>query len=313
MQPGVDAAEEGPEEVLAPGLGLLGVAPVHVDQPQRALRARGLQAAYEVRDRRVPAAAAAERGDGDRDAQPLGAGRHRASRLERRGPVAQHVEQSLGDEHAERPGRAAPTDQPTQPGTHAAAIVARPVRRLETRLDGPVLIAPNVFQDERGFFSETFRASVLAELGIDEPFVQDNHSRSSRGTVRGMHFQIGEGASKLVRCGRGTIVDVLVDIRRGSPQYGRWEAFELSDSNMHVLYAPIGFAHGFCVVSEVADVLYKQSGYYSEDVERGFRFDDPDVGIEWPVAREELIFSPRDATAPLLREIAADLPFRVGG
>jgi dTDP-4-dehydrorhamnose 3,5-epimerase len=183
------------------------------------------------------------------------------------------------------------------------------VQPLETKLDGPILIAPKVFPDERGFFCETFRANVLAELGIDEDFVQDNHSRSRRGIVRGMHFQIGEGASKLVRCGRGTIVDVLVDIRRGSPTYGQWEAFELSDDNLHVLYAPIGFAHGFCVMSDIADVLYKQSNYYSGEVERGFRYDDPEVGIEWPVKGEEMLVSERDATAPLLSEIAGELAF----
>jgi dTDP-4-dehydrorhamnose 3,5-epimerase len=183
------------------------------------------------------------------------------------------------------------------------------VQRLPTTIDGPVLIAPSMFRDERGFFCETYRANVLAELGIEETFVQDNHSRSGRGTVRGMHFQVGAGAAKLVRCGRGAILDVLVDIRRGSPTYGRWEAFELTDENMHVVYAPVGFAHGFCVLSDVADVLYKQSNYYSGDVERGFRFDDPDVGIEWPIARAEATFSARDAEAPLLREIADELPF----
>lgn len=184
------------------------------------------------------------------------------------------------------------------------------MQRLETKLDGPVLIAPRISFDDRGFFCETFRANVFADLGIEEDFVQDNHSRSARGTVRGMHFQIGEGASKLVRCGRGAIVDVLVDIRLGSPSYGRWEAFELSDTNMHVLYAPIGFAHGFCVTSDVADVHYKQSNYYSGELERGFRYDDPEVGIEWPLPEHAWIVSDRDASAPLLSDIADDLPFR---
>jgi dTDP-4-dehydrorhamnose 3,5-epimerase len=183
------------------------------------------------------------------------------------------------------------------------------MQRLQTKLDGPVLIAPKVFPDDRGFFCETFRANVLAEFGIDEEFVQDNHSRSARGVARGMHFQIGDGASKLVRCGRGTIIDVLVDIRRGSPAYGQWEAYELSDENMHVLYAPIGFAHGFCVMTDVADVLYKQSNYYSGDVERGFRYDDPAVGIAWPLPVDQLVVSDRDAMAPLLSEIADELAF----
>ena len=138
-----------------------------------------------------------------------------------------------------------------------------PFERLETRIDGVGLIQPRLIGDERGFFVETYRRNEFAELGIDEEMVQDNHSRSKHGIVRGMHFQIGEGASKLVRCGRGTIVDVVVDLRRGSPTFGEWEAFELSDENGRIVYCPIGFAHGFCVVSDVADVFYKQSNYYS--------------------------------------------------
>ena len=184
------------------------------------------------------------------------------------------------------------------------------MERVPTRLAGPVLIQPAVHGDERGFFTETFRAAVLAErFGIAEDFVQDNHSRSARGVVRGMHFQIGAGASKLVRCARGAIVDVLVDLRRSSPTFGQWEAFELDDERQRILYVPIGFGHGFCVVSEVADVCYKQSAYYSGEVERGIAFDDPDVGIAWPLPAAELLPSERDRTAPLLREVAASLPF----
>src|ERR687890_240644 len=165
------------------------------------------------------------------------------------------------------------------------------MERLETRLDGPVLIQPRILGDERGFFCETYRREVFAELGIPEEMVQDNHSRSGRGIVRGMHFQIGDGAAKLVRCGRGHIVDVVVDLRRGSPTYGEWEGFELSDENGRIVYCPIGFAHGFCVVSEIADVFYKQSNYYSDEHERGIKYDDPAVGIEWPLPVEELIQS----------------------
>ncbi len=186
------------------------------------------------------------------------------------------------------------------------------MRTIPTRLEGPMLIEPLVLGDERGFFCETYRRNVLAGLGIGEEMVQDNHSRSRRGIVRGMHFQIGEGASKLVRCARGEIVDVVVDLRRGSPTFGRWEAFELSSENMRIVYCPIGFAHGFCVVSEEADVMYKQSNYYSPTVERGFAYNDPDVGIEWPLPVEELIPSQRDATAPRLSEVADELPFRYG-
>src|SRR5947209_16568675 len=152
------------------------------------------------------------------------------------------------------------------------------MRTLETRLDGPILIESNVIGDERGFFCETYRQSVFAELGVVEQMVQDNHSRSRRGVVRGMHFQVGRGVAKLVRCGRGAILDVVVDIRRGSPTFGQWEAVELSDENMRIAYCPIGFAHGFCTLSNHADVLYKQSSYYSDEVERGIKYDDPDIG-----------------------------------
>ena len=183
------------------------------------------------------------------------------------------------------------------------------MQRLETRLDGPILIAPKVLGDERGFFSETYRRGVFEDLGIPGEMVQDNHSRSRRGIVRGMHFQIGRGAAKLVRCGRGAIFDVVVDLRRGSPTFGQWEGFELTEENMHVAYCPVGFAHGFCVLSDVADVLYKQDNYYADATERGIAYNDPDVAIEWPLPTEELIASERDATAPRLRDIADELPF----
>jgi dTDP-4-dehydrorhamnose 3,5-epimerase len=182
------------------------------------------------------------------------------------------------------------------------------MRLLDTRLEGPKLIEPTVFRDQRGFFSETYRRNALADVGVLEEMVQDNHSRSQRGVVRGMHFQIGLGTAKLVRCARGAILDVVVDIRRGSPTFGEWEAFELDEDNMHMAYCPIGFAHGFCALSEVVDVLYKQSSYYSPETDRAIRYDDPDIGIEWP-AGLELMPSDRDATAPLLREVADELPF----
>jgi dTDP-4-dehydrorhamnose 3,5-epimerase len=165
-----------------------------------------------------------------------------------------------------------------------------------------------VHGDERGFFTETYRAGVFAELGIPDEFVQDNHSRSGRGVVRGMHFQIGRGASKLVRCARGAILDVVVDLRKGSPTFGEWEGFELTDVNLNQLYVPIGFAHGFCVTSETADVMYKIDAYYSDDTERGIAYNDSEVGIEWPTGIE-LQPSERDASAPSLSEVEADLPF----
>jgi dTDP-4-dehydrorhamnose 3,5-epimerase len=185
------------------------------------------------------------------------------------------------------------------------------MRAVTLQLPGLIVIEPSVFPDERGFFSETYRREWHARAGIpeEEVFVQDNHSRSTRGVVRGMHFHVGEGVAKLVRCARGSIVDVAVDLRRGSPTYGRWEAVELDEGSMRELYVPVGFAHGFCVLSEVADVLYKQTAYYDPAVERGIAWNDPDVGIEWPLPAHELTISERDAAAPRLSEIAAELPF----
>jgi dTDP-4-dehydrorhamnose 3,5-epimerase len=182
------------------------------------------------------------------------------------------------------------------------------VERLETRLEGPVLVKPVIHGDERGFFHESYRRNVYSELGIPEEFVQDNHSRSGHGIVRGMHFQVGHGVAKLVSCARGRILDVVVDIRRGSPTFGEWEAFELTDENLHKIYCPIGFAHGFCVLSEQADVIYKQTQYYDDGLERGIAYDDPDVAIAWP-NEIQLVPSQRDAKAPLLRDIESELPF----
>src|SRR3954449_11223937 len=162
-----------------------------------------------------------------------------------------------------------------------------------------MLLKPAVFGDERGFFQETYRESLFEEqFGIKSQWVQDNHSRSRKGIVRGMHFQIGRGAAKLVRCARGAILDVLVDLRRGSPTFAQWEAHELDDQNHQQLYVPDGFAHGFCVTAETADVIYKCSSYYDASIERGFKYDDPEIGIDWPDI--ELIPSERDAAAPLL-------------
>ena len=178
---------------------------------------------------------------------------------------------------------------------------------LPTRLEGPLLLRPRVLGDERGFLVETYRRSTLAEVGIEEEFVQDNHSRSARGIVRGIHFAVGPGQSKLIRCASGSIVDVLVDLRRGSPTFGQWEAFELDEREMQIVNCPIGFGHGFCVTSEVADVVYKLSSYYDPELERGIAYDDPDVGIEWPPI--DLTVSERDASAPRLRDVADELPF----
>jgi dTDP-4-dehydrorhamnose 3,5-epimerase len=187
----------------------------------------------------------------------------------------------------------------------------RAVRTSSGRLAGIVVIEPDVHSDERGFFCETYRREWHAEIRLAdaEAFVQDNHSRSSRGVLRGMHFHVGDGAAKLVRCARGRILDVAVDLRRGSPTYGRWEGVELDGEHMRELYVPAGFAHGFCVLSEVADVLYKQTAYYDPLLERTIAWNDPDIGIEWPLPVDELIISERDAHAPRLHELADELPF----
>ena len=182
----------------------------------------------------------------------------------------------------------------------------------ETALPGAKLIVPTVHGDARGFFVETFRSDRYEELGIGARFVQDNHSRSSRGVLRGMHLQIGEGIAKLVRCARGEILDVIVDVRRASPTYGRWQAFTLDDREHHLLFVPVGFAHGFCTLSEVADVVYRQSGYYDPQLERSIAYDDPELGIEWP-AGIDFIVSERDAAAPTLREQADELRFDFPG
>ena len=182
------------------------------------------------------------------------------------------------------------------------------MQTIPTRINGLVLVEPKVHGDERGFFAETWRADAWPAAGVDATFVQDNHSRSRRGTLRGMHFQTVPGQAKLVRAARGSVLDVVVDIRRGSPTFGEWESFELSDENMRQLFVPIGFAHGFIVTSDSADFCYRCSNYYDPATEAGIAFDDPDVGIEWPEGLE-LIVSGRDQENPRLAEIADSLPF----
>ncbi len=180
-------------------------------------------------------------------------------------------------------------------------------RRLQTELEGLVLLEPEIHGDERGFLIETFSVAAWAEAGIGTEFVQDNHSRSSRGILRGLHFQTSPGQAKLVRCSRGRIWDAAVDLRRDSPAYGRWEGHELDDQRHRQLFVPAGFAHGFCVLSELADVHYKLSSYYDPATEAGIAWDDPEIGIEWPLDDPQI--SERDRTAPKLAEIAHSLPF----
>jgi len=179
--------------------------------------------------------------------------------------------------------------------------------RLETKLDGVVLLEPQVFGDERGFFVETFSKDAWAALGVEPEFVQHNHSRSGKGILRGLHFQTEPGQAKLLRCARGAIFDVAVDLRRDSPTYGQWEGHVLDDERHRQLYVPIGFAHGFVVLSDVADVAYLVSSVYDPETEAGIAWDDPDVGVDWGVA--DPVLSERDKTAPRLGEIADALPW----
>jgi dTDP-4-dehydrorhamnose 3,5-epimerase len=180
-------------------------------------------------------------------------------------------------------------------------------QRLETRLAGLALIEPVVHGDARGFMVESFAAGGWAELGVDVDFVQHNHSRSSQGTLRGIHFQTAPGQAKLVRCARGSIVDVAVDLRRDSGTYGQWEAHVLDDEKHRQLFVPVGFGHGFAVLSEVADVCYQVSSLYDPATEAGIAWDDPEVGVDWQVA--EPLLSERDKKAPKLAEIGDSLPW----
>ena len=178
------------------------------------------------------------------------------------------------------------------------------MRRIETALDGVYILEPRVFEDRRGFFFESYNERALAELGITVRFVQDNHSRSVQGTLRGLHYQARPGQVKLVRVAVGEVYDVAVDIRWGSPTFGQYVGVLLTAENKRQLYIPVGFAHGFCVLSESADFLYKVTSYYDPHAERGVRWDDPVLGIEWPVSGP--ILSDRDRNLPLLKDVPDD-------
>lgn len=176
----------------------------------------------------------------------------------------------------------------------------------ETALGGVVLVEPDVFEDARGYFLETYHAGKYAEGGIAGPFVQDNFSHSVRGTLRGLHYQVNHAQGKLITALAGRIFDVAVDIRKGSPTFGRWVGVELSGENKRQLYVPPGFAHGFCVLSETADVLYKCTDVYSPQDERGIAWNDPALGIAWPVT--DPLLSPKDRAYRTLREMESELP-----
>lgn len=169
-----------------------------------------------------------------------------------------------------------------------------------TELPGVLLLEPRVFGDSRGFFVETFHAQRYTDAGIPGPFVQDNLSRSVRGTLRGLHFQEPNGQGKLVQVLAGAVWDVVVDVRKGSPTFGRWMAAELSSGNKWQLWIPPGFAHGFCVLSDSADFFYKCTSLYAPESERSVAWDDPDLAIPWPV--KEPLLSVKDQRAPRLKD-----------
>lgn len=186
------------------------------------------------------------------------------------------------------------------------------MRVIDEPLAGVLLLEPEIFSDERGFFMESYNRRRLTEFGIDQEFVQDNHSRSVRGVLRGLHYQLVHAQAKLVRVTRGRVFDVVVDIRRGSPTFARWAGIELGEENRLMLYAPAGFAHGFVTLSETAEFQYKCSDFYHARDERGIIWNDPSLRIEWPLAGLDPMLSERDRVWRTLAETPeAELPVYV--
>lgn len=175
------------------------------------------------------------------------------------------------------------------------------MRRIDTALPGVFLIEPIVFGDDRGFFYESYNKRTLAEVGITADFVQDNHSRSARNVLRGLHYQIKQPQGKLVRVVAGEVFDVAVDLRRSSPTFGKWVGFELSAQNKHMAWIPPGFAHGFLVRSDHAEFLYKTTDYYAPEHERCIVWNDPEIGIQWPIENEPVL-SGKDRQGKRLRD-----------
>ena len=173
----------------------------------------------------------------------------------------------------------------------------------KTTLKDAYLIKPQVLQDERGFFIETYSEKQFKEAGIDADFVQDNHSQSvTKGTLRGLHFQSGEDAqAKLVRVTKGAVYDVIVDLRKNSPTFGKWEGFELTDNNFYLLYVPRGFAHGFCTLADYTEFQYKCDNFYAPESEGGLIWNDPDLKIYWPI--ENPILSDKDKKLPFFKDL----------
>ena len=183
---------------------------------------------------------------------------------------------------------------------------------LTTALPGVLIIEPRVHGDARGFFQETYHAQRYAEAGMTLPFVQDNHSRSGKGVLRGLHLQLTRPQGKLVRITQGAAFDVAVDVRRGSPTFGHWVGVTLSDENFRQFYVPPGFAHGFLALSDCVDFLYKCTDYYYPEDEAGVAWNDADIGIEWPDVGMDYRLSERDRGNPRLHEMAERLPHYAG-
>ncbi|MHB1085585.1 MAG: dTDP-4-dehydrorhamnose 3,5-epimerase [Thiobacillus sp.] len=172
---------------------------------------------------------------------------------------------------------------------------------IETALPGVLLLEPKVFGDARGFFMESWNRQTFAELGLELDFVQDNHSRSAKGVLRGLHYQLNAPQGKLVRVVSGAVFDVAVDLRRSSPHFGQWVGYELSAENHRMMWVPPGFGHGFLVRSDSADFLYKTTAYYAPEWDRGIRWDDPQIGVQWPLEGEPTL-SDKDRVQPVLKD-----------
>lgn len=184
-----------------------------------------------------------------------------------------------------------------------------PIELIEPKLNEPVVLKSKVFADDRGYFYELFKENDFSQYGIKEKFVQDNVSFSYKGVLRGLHYQLEPKAqAKLVTCIKGEVLDVMVDIRKGSPNYGKWRADILSDKNMHIIYVPAGFAHGFLTLSDEAIFLYKCSDFYAPDVDRGIIWNDPDLNIDWGI--ENPVLSPKDKEHPTFKQSESNFTYK---
>lgn len=181
---------------------------------------------------------------------------------------------------------------------------------IKTAIPEVILLKPKVFGDERGFFMESYKKSLFHANGITEEFIQDNHSKSAKGVLRGLHYQLDPKAQgKLVRCVKGAVFDVAVDIRHGSPTFGKWVGYELSEENKQMLWIPAGFAHGFVTLVDNTEFLYKTTGEYAPECDRGIKFDDPEIGIEWPKL-DDLLLSEKDKKQPLLKDAEINFTYK---